>query len=120
LESTDIAEEAPETSPPEDAASSPSDVPADAVARAPDTESPASVRKTFVALTFAGAVLLLPPRQWISSMMLAGVFLVLAYRWRKDVDTSFVTTLAAVYFTLFGAGFAADRVAAHYHWVIPY
>ncbi len=83
-------------------------------------ESIASVRKTFVVLFFAAAVLLLPPRQWISSIVLGATFGALGYRWRKDVDGSLTTTLACVYFFLLFGGFAADRVAAHYHWVIPY
>jgi hypothetical protein len=40
-------------------------------------EDPATVRRTFIWLALAAALLLLPPRQWISSGIMAGVTLLL-------------------------------------------
>jgi len=48
-----------------------------------EIEDPASIRRTFVWLALSGAVLLLPPRQWISSGILATVAAGL-YVWHRS------------------------------------
>lgn len=49
----------------------------------PAEEDKASLRRTFVILTFVGACILLPPRQWVSAGILFVVSGALLFRHRR-------------------------------------